>query len=739
MLKYVICLLALVGCGLPEKNHCTTAADCLEDEACHDGTCQPTSHDACGPTRAACAADATCSDAQDALACTCNEGFSGDGLSCDDVDECAAAASPCSVHATCSNLPGSFACACSAGFTGDATASYCVPMRFKKIAAAGGFTCGLAEDGGIYCWGLNADGDVGDGTSLPRARPTQVGTATDWIDVDAHTIVGCGIRADHSMWCWGFGTNGQIGDGQSKDQYTPTKVVSDKPGIGWKAMALGRQGVCALHDDGSVACWGYDYVTGAIVTVPTAVDANTDWTDISVGTVLCGIRGTPGQLYCWGKSRNGDLGLGDTESQATPAQVGTDTWRSVHVGYYNTCGIRSDGSLMCWGDSPLTTSALQYGHVPQQVGTATDWQTVSLSSGGVIGLRAGGLAYVWGANDLGQLGVPLAREIVDATPISGPITGWSDIRSGNTHGCGIAAGQAYCWGSVSTGLLGEGTSTTLYSPTKIGADRWTAVAGGPGTCGLRADGALMCWGYDIDRGIGFGNTEPVWAPTRVAPRRGRQRILRQRDDVRHQDRSHAVVLGPGWRPGAHRTARAHPGGKRIILGQREPGQRRQLEPDRVCDQAEWHAVVLGRSAGRRDDGLVGLAGPGRHRQHLEDGDGRERDLRDPGGRHAVVLGQQRAARRWRGRELRPVAHRDRHPDADRYAVGLEHGHDRLAQGRDVVRHQDRWLAVVLGVRRGADPRPRDDARAGSLSAAPATARSRTVRGRRRARSRRPRG
>src|SRR5438034_1320077 len=162
MIKLAICLLALAACGLPEKTHCTTTDDCLGGDVCVDSACQPTSQDACGPTRARCAADATCSVAPSGASCACNAGFDGDGLTCADIDECAAASPPCAPHATCTNQPATFACACDAAFTGDAT-TYCVPRTFTKVAAAGGFSCGLASDGGIYCWGGNPYGDLGDG------------------------------------------------------------------------------------------------------------------------------------------------------------------------------------------------------------------------------------------------------------------------------------------------------------------------------------------------------------------------------------------------------------------------------------------------------------------------------------------------------------------------------------------------------------------------------------------------
>lgn len=185
-------------------------------------------------------------------------------------------------------------------------------------------------------------------------------------------------------------------------EYNPTKVISDKPGMGWKALSVGLYMVCGIHDDGSLACWGLDYVSYPGASMPVAIGTNTDWTDISTDGVQCGLRGTPGHLYCWGRGTSGALGLGTTTTQATPAQVGTDAWKSVKVGHFTACGIRSDNALLCWGNNLFTRTSLQYGNTPQQIGTATDWQAINISTpGSIIGVRAGGSVYAWGAQRLG--------------------------------------------------------------------------------------------------------------------------------------------------------------------------------------------------------------------------------------------------------------------------------------------------------------------------------------------------
>jgi alpha-tubulin suppressor-like RCC1 family protein len=139
-----------------------------------------------------------------------------------------------------------------------------------------GATCGRRSGGTVWCWGQN----------MPLV-PTQIGTATDWIKVDAggsDSVSGsaCGIRADKTAWCWGSNWHGQLGNGMTSTgtmTTIPTQVVSDTGGAGWS-----------------------------------------DWEQIIAGdSASCGIR-TGGLLYCWGEGAGGQLGNGAITPTSLPTK-----------------------------------------------------------------------------------------------------------------------------------------------------------------------------------------------------------------------------------------------------------------------------------------------------------------------------------------------------------------------------------------------------------------------------------
>jgi hypothetical protein len=141
------------------------------------------------------------------------------------------------------------------------------------------------------------------------------------------------------------------------------------------------------------------------------------FTQISAGTWHnCGVR-SDGTLACWG---NNDYG------QATPP---TGTFIQVSSGEAYTCGVRSDGTLACWGDNYL-------GPPTPPAGTFTQ---VSARFRHICEVRSDGTLVCWALNnDDGR-----------ATP---PIGAFTQVSAGNAHTCGVRSnGTLICWGDNSYG------------------------------------------------------------------------------------------------------------------------------------------------------------------------------------------------------------------------------------------------------------------------------------------------
>ena len=134
------------------------------------------------------------------------------------------------------------------------------PTGRTPIALAAGDeqTCAIMDDGSLTCWGGNAQGELGDGTTTHRSSPTiiSVSTTADVIDIgsgDAHT---CALLDDGTIKCWGNNIFGQLGDGTTTTRLTPT--LTDSLGTGRTAVdiGVGEHFTCALLDNDDVKCWG---------------------------------------------------------------------------------------------------------------------------------------------------------------------------------------------------------------------------------------------------------------------------------------------------------------------------------------------------------------------------------------------------------------------------------------------------------------------------------------------------
>lgn len=290
---------------------------------------------------------------------------------------------------TCAVIGGSFHRVCwgsnNFGQLGDGTTDGAPVPRSVDEPAVGVLSgkshfCGRTSAGEIWCWGYNARGQLGRGVESPRGTtPERVGDRSDWRSIEAEGLHSCGIRNDGTLWCWGYNDSGELGVGDRLNRTTPARVGCEPT----------QSDVCFE-----------------------------DWTTVSTGEYhTCGIR-REGTLWCWGGHGNGQLGIGGGTSQATePRAVIADTaWDAVVAGFRNTCAIRSDGALFCWGagtEGQNGDGARERRSVPVEVAAppaGERWERVDVGEQHACATRSDGSLYCWGANAEGQLGLGFVSE-----------------------------------------------------------------------------------------------------------------------------------------------------------------------------------------------------------------------------------------------------------------------------------------------------------------------------------------
>jgi alpha-tubulin suppressor-like RCC1 family protein len=258
-----------------------------------------------------------------------------------------------------------------------------------------------------------------------------------------------------------------------------------------------------------------------IATLTVAVAA---WRQISAGKYFaCGVK-TDATAWCWGQdsSTTGDLGDGLGTSSDLPVQVGKSTnWRSISAGQQFACGVRTTGTLWCWGSD--TSGELGDGGAsgtfqlsPERIGTATNWASVSAATSGsgfACALKTTGTMWCWGDDGFGELGTGLTGVAHSSNvPVQvGHQAGWTAVSAGLYTACALAGnGTFWCWGDNRAGQLGNGTTgsaTDTDTPGQVGTALWKSVgAGGFFTCGVQRAGTLWCWGSSEDDELGNGVT-----------------------------------------------------------------------------------------------------------------------------------------------------------------------------------------------------------------------------------------
>ena len=353
------------------------------------------------------------------------------------------------------------------------------------IAAGTYNSCAILENQSMVCWGDNEYGQLGDGTTDGSAVPIYVNVAANEtpVEVTVGQVTACALMESGNIYCWGSGYYGKMGNGEPwSDDYVNTEMrqVLLPEGQGGQTVSISGGHICTILDNGDV--------------------------------------------YCWGRGNQGQLGYGGTSNRNIPAKVNLPGQRSaiaISTGTYMTCAITTDGMGYCWGENDEgqlgngTTNSRRT--TPVEVLFPSGYTPVSISAGDDFScaLMDNRKVMCWGENNDGRLGQgPLATDD-ETTPV------WVSMENSETahfldigtkSACMILdSGETKCWGTNEEGQIGQGdTDLDFYpTPTEVNGNHdFVALSINSDTiCAITSDAEGYCWGDNEAGQIGRGSID----------------------------------------------------------------------------------------------------------------------------------------------------------------------------------------------------------------------------------------
>ena len=360
------------------------------------------------------------------------------------------------------------------------------PPTWTQVATGAAHSCGILDDGTLWCWGNNSSGRLGDGTTTQRNQPTRVAGDGVWTQVNAGGQHTCGIQEDGSLWCWGRNNEKQVDptSGSSINYASPHQIGSDTD---WVSVAAGAEHTCALTGANTLYCWGENsdqqLGTGTPVDDRTRVEITSGGSTIDTFVAVaagdahtCAVTAEGANGWCWGSFSSGQLD-GSTSGTSAPRRVGNPVSDSgsmtqfIVAGGAHSCavvGVSGDSRPYCWGSDSSNQLGHANGTFVTPVSVLNNIQHITAGVEHTCAI-ADEVAYCWGLNIWKQLGhSPSSTSITAPTPVSGPSNGWTHIASGTDHTCGVAAEAMYCWGRNNNAQIGNPeVGSTANAPTPI--------------------------------------------------------------------------------------------------------------------------------------------------------------------------------------------------------------------------------------------------------------------------------
>jgi alpha-tubulin suppressor-like RCC1 family protein len=352
-----------------------------------------------------------------------------------------------------------------------------------------------------------------------------------WQSIYAGESYTLALDSDGTLWAWGTGSSKLLsGDYSTENDYNIPTIGFSSSAKSFRYISPGGSNGFGLKTDNTLHFWGKnDYgQRGDGTTLPSSFPIQTttatNWKSVAVGgsSYTIAIK-TNGSLWTCGNNNYGQLGDGTTNNKNVFIQIGTDTnWESITAGDQCTFGIKTDRTLWSWGSNTDGSLGIggssSYKTSPTQVGTATNWKSISIEYEHCVAIKTDGTLWAWGWNYWGQLGDETTSN--RNTPMQiGTATNWSSAVAGFSHTIAIKTdGTLWAWGLNNKGQLGDGTNINKNIPTQIKTEsNWKSVTAGIyHTLATKTDGTLWAWGDNQYGQLGDGTNINKSTPTKIS-------------------------------------------------------------------------------------------------------------------------------------------------------------------------------------------------------------------------------
>jgi alpha-tubulin suppressor-like RCC1 family protein len=298
------------------------------------------------------------------------------------------------------------------------------------VAAGADHSLALTSTGTVKSWGLNTQGQLGDGSTTQRTSPVSV------TGLGSNVIVAIAAGASHSValtstgtvFTWGLNTSGQLGIGSTNPSTSTTAVpVTGLTGV--VAIAAHSNHTLALKSDGTLVGWGGNFngqlgdgtnVTprSSPVTVlgPSGIARIAAGENFSLALKTNGLA--TGVLWSWGYNGYGQLGDGTINSRNKPLNGDSDVV-ALEGGDFHTLVVSLDGALWAWGGNgsgQIGDGTTVPRYLPMRISSAPEGLSVGGGSSHSLVLASDGKIWSWGGNSVGQLGDGTTQQRLSPVP-----------------------------------------------------------------------------------------------------------------------------------------------------------------------------------------------------------------------------------------------------------------------------------------------------------------------------------